>query len=96
MLAYHLKLWADPWQNHPGEVKGGQVALTYDTLIVTSNYSPEQCFSGVDLAAIQRRFTVEVFKKLNDHHTDTKEEPSEDKGNLWVNNNASYFEDLGF
>ena len=23
-LNYHLKLWADPWNNNPGEVKGGQ------------------------------------------------------------------------
>lgn len=22
-LTTHLKLWADPWQNHPGETKGG-------------------------------------------------------------------------
>jgi hypothetical protein len=40
-LAYHLKLWADPWNNHPGENKGGMVPLVYDTFIVTSNYSPE-------------------------------------------------------
>lgn len=52
MLAYHLKLWADPWNNHPGEIKGGQVALSYDTLIITSNYSLEECFSGEDLAAM--------------------------------------------
>lgn len=60
-LITHLKLWADPWQNHPGEIKGGQVPLTYDTLIVTSNYEMDQFCSGVDLEALQRRFHVVHF-----------------------------------
>jgi hypothetical protein len=57
-LITHLKLWADPWQNHPGEIKGGQVALVYDTFIVTSNYRPENFCSGIDLEALCRRFEI--------------------------------------
>lgn len=45
-LTSHLKHWADPWGKMPGEIKGGQVALTYDTFIVTSNYSPEGLFAN--------------------------------------------------
>jgi hypothetical protein len=57
-LITHLKLWADPWQNHPGEIKGGQVALTYNKMIVTSNYEIGSFCSGVDAEALHRRFEV--------------------------------------
>jgi hypothetical protein len=41
----------------PGEVKGGQVPLTYDTFIVTSQYSIPECFPDEkDQEAILRRF----------------------------------------
>lgn len=60
-LTTHLKLWADPWNNHPGEIKCGQVPLSYDVLIVTSNYHPSDLWEGVDLQAILRRFQVREF-----------------------------------
>lgn len=60
-LATHLKHWADPWGKMPGEVKHGQVPLTYDTFIVTSNYAPEDLYEGIDLEAIRRRFKVTKF-----------------------------------
>lgn len=61
-LITFLKLWADPWQNHPGEIKGGQAALVYDTFVVTSNYFPGELMSGIDLEAIKRRFEVIELK----------------------------------
>lgn len=61
-LVDHLKLWADPWYNQPGEIKGGQVALTFDTFIVTSNYTPECIATGADLAALKARFELVVFE----------------------------------
>ena len=35
-LVQHLKHWSDPWGKMPGEIKGGQVPLTYNVFIVTS------------------------------------------------------------
>jgi len=61
-LINHLKLWADPWNNQPGETKGGQVALTYNVLVVTSNYSPDDLdLESEDIKALRRRFTVTHF-----------------------------------
>lgn len=61
-LVNHLKLWADPWYNHPGEIKGSQIRLVHDFFIVTSNYSIEELdISEVDKAALIRRFNqIEV------------------------------------
>lgn len=50
MLVNHLKQWADPWYNQPGEVKGGQVALSYNKFIVTSNYN----IDGIDINEVDR------------------------------------------
>jgi hypothetical protein len=55
-ITTHLKLWADPWYNQPGEIKGGQVALTFDKFYVTSNFHPKDLFEEPDLSAIMRRF----------------------------------------
>lgn len=58
----HLKLWADPWNNQPGETKGGQVALIYDVFIVTSNYRIQDLeIDDVDIGALVRRFEVLQF-----------------------------------
>jgi len=65
-LVNHLKLWADPWYNHPADVKYSGTRLTYDSFIVTSNYSIEELdLSEVDRAALKRRFKVTEFKQLN-------------------------------
>ena len=40
VLGHHLKIWADPWAKCTGEIKGSSLPLTYDVLIVTSNYHP--------------------------------------------------------
>lgn len=43
----------------PGEIKGGQVPLVYDTFIVTSQYHPDEIFEkGPALDAILRRFKL--------------------------------------
>lgn len=56
-LVNHLKLWADPWYNQPGETKGGQVALVYDTFVVTSNYAIKDLeLEDVDRRALEARF----------------------------------------
>ena len=63
-LVNHLKLWADPWYNQPGETKGGQVALTYDTFIVTSNYAIKDLdLTDIDKEALHERFEIHHFMK---------------------------------
>ena len=62
-LAAHLKQWAD---HHPfcAETKGSSKCIRPKKIIVTSNYSPEQCFTKEeDLAPIRRRFKVTHFNK---------------------------------
>jgi len=59
ILINHLKLWADPWNNQPGETKGGQCALIYDVFVVTSNYSVADLdIEFVDQQALLRRFEL--------------------------------------
>nr|WAE42958.1 MAG: replication associated protein [Cressdnaviricota sp.] len=59
-LSHLLKIWADRY-NLSGEVKGGTIKLTYDRLIVTSNYTIEQLWGGeggdvILVKALERRF----------------------------------------
>lgn len=71
-LSHYLKIWADRW-GCVGEVKGAQVPLAYERFYITSNYSPDEIWSGSEkteddrdltlLAAIKRRF---VFVHLED------------------------------
>lgn len=64
VLASHLKQWAD---HHPfcAETKGASMCIRPRKIIVTSNYSPEQCFTKEeDLEPILRRFHVVHFNKL--------------------------------
>lgn len=57
MLAPNMKTWADRYK-FIAEVKGGTiwVAPGKYRLVVTSNYSIEQCFNPGDVDAIKRRF----------------------------------------
>lgn len=58
ILAHQIKLWTDRYACL-GEIKGGAVALNYDWLIVTSQYSIDQVFpDGPTRSAIERRFQV--------------------------------------
>ena len=57
-LAHHMKIWSDKWPAQ-GEIKGGHVPLTYDRLIVTSNFTIDQAFKNSDpetIKALNRRF----------------------------------------
>lgn len=57
-LTQHLKIWADhyPFQ---AEIKGQTRLIRPRRIVVTSNYSPEECFSrSSDLDPILRRFNV--------------------------------------
>lgn len=56
-LAFLLKAWADRYPFR-AEIKGGSVVIRPKKLVVTSNYSIEQCFDGPDVEAIKRRFKV--------------------------------------
>ena len=69
-MVNELKIWTDPWKNTIGETKGSAVPLSYDKFIITSNYSPEECFEGIDLVAIRRRFKVIHMTGLPVVHTE--------------------------
>lgn len=63
-LGNHLKRWCD---HHPfdSEAKGSRRMLRPPKIIVTSNYSIEECFpevKGAALAALLRRFKVTHFE----------------------------------
>ena len=61
-LADRLKVWADRYP-FSGEIKGGRIeGLRPLKVIVTSNYTPEECFPNQnDLEPILRRFKVVTF-----------------------------------
>lgn len=58
-LSHYMKIWADVYET-TGEVKGGSVNLTYDKLVITSNYSIDEIFCNdfVLRDAIKRRFDI--------------------------------------
>lgn len=61
-LADRLKVWADRYP-FSGEIKGGRLeGIRPMKVIVTSNYTPEECFpNSNDLEPILRRFKVVTF-----------------------------------
>ena len=63
MLCQHLKVWADRYP-FTGEIKGSHLAIEPKfQLIITSNYSIEQCFKNPeDVAAIKRRISEHEMK----------------------------------
>lgn len=57
-IGFYLKRWTDHYA-FIAEIKGGQVYIRPDRIIVTSQYSIDQCFNDCDLQTIQalkRRF----------------------------------------
>lgn len=62
-LVGHLKLWADRYPFR-GETKGSSMMIRPKKIIITSNYSPEQCFEGEDVKAIRRRFRIVHFSSV--------------------------------
>ena len=59
LLVHHLKIWLDRYI-FTAQVKQSSIILSPKDfrLIITSNYSPEQCFNPTDLEAIRRRLKV--------------------------------------
>lgn len=63
VLVDHLKHWADRYP-FPAECKGSCMRIRPKMIIITSNYSIEQCFERLeDIDAIRRRFKVTRFHK---------------------------------
>lgn len=62
-----LKVWADRY-TFTAETKGGTLFVDPRNwaLIVTSNYSLNDCFEEVDVEALERRFTVYHLEDKND------------------------------
>lgn len=66
-LAQYMKIWADRYC-FTAELKGSSTLINPGryNLIVTSNYSINQVFEGVDAEAIKRRFTEVNVRGQND------------------------------
>lgn len=68
MLKHHIKRWADRYKVY-AEIKGGCVALEHEILIITSNYSLDECFIANEdwqlYQAMKRRFTYYNMKSYN-------------------------------
>jgi len=64
-LHHYLKIWSDRYA-FPAEHKGGTVAIRPKTIVVTSNYTPEELWPDqpVDVEAIRRRFKFTHFSKI--------------------------------
>lgn len=56
-LNHFIKIWADRYPFR-GEYKGGSAMFRPKRIVVCSNYTIEECFTGVDLEPIKRRFKI--------------------------------------
>lgn len=57
-LAHHMKIWSDRY-SFGAEIKNGRIQVNpLYHLVVTSQYSIEECFPGPDGEAVRRRFSV--------------------------------------
>lgn len=59
-LTGFLKRWTDRYV-FSGEVKNGTVRARPKRVIITSNYSMDECFRGVDLEALKMRFEIKFM-----------------------------------
>jgi len=64
-MAYFLKIWADSYV-FPAEIKNHKVDIRPKKFIVTSQYTPSECFTDKNtLDAIERRFKIRILTKLS-------------------------------
>lgn len=59
-LESFMKIWADRYAFR-AEIKGASMMIRPKRIIVCSNYRIDECFSGVDVEPIKRRFKVRTF-----------------------------------
>lgn len=70
-LAGYLKQWTDHYA-FSAEFKGGSIKIRPPVVIVTSNYSLEECFeNGADIAALKRRFKICNMDRPASQYADT-------------------------
>lgn len=63
-FTWHLKIWSDRYPFN-AETKGSSMFIRPKKIIITSNYSIEECFHNEqDIATIKRRFKVTKFMTL--------------------------------
>lgn len=62
-LTSYLKIWSDRYPFN-AEVKGSSDKIRPQKIIITSNYSMEECFEGEDLNALKRRFKQIKFHNI--------------------------------
>lgn len=57
-MGYYLKIWGDHY-SFPAQIKGGQMMVRPDKIIVTSNYSPSEIWQdATTVKPIERRFKL--------------------------------------
>ena len=68
VLVSYLKQWSDRYPFR-AETKGSSMMARPEKVIVTSNYSIDECFQNPqDIEAIKRRFKVTKFRNLQNHN----------------------------
>lgn len=75
-LACEFKRWTDR-RAFTAEIKGAMRKIRPRKIIVTSNYHINQCFSGVDLTAMLRRFDIYKYVAKGERYHEHKREVQE-------------------
>lgn len=79
-MTHNIKKWVDRWP-FSAEMKGSRTVIRPEKIIITSNYSIEECFPpGVDRDAIQARFKViHKLKKENGNEKKVQDGASQEE-----------------
>lgn len=79
-LTDYMKKWVDRWR-FSAETKGSRTVIRPKMIIVTSNYSIEDCFHGVDRDAMLSRFRViHKTQPYNGSQTQVQDSPGQVQG----------------